>query len=219
VLLMAFVKRTEPTPDATGDLALTAQDRRNGTRDIEGLLLQLQQPDSDARRWAALDLAGEPSAVSALAARLAVEPSRPARDAIVTALVETGGESAATELAKHLHSEDAAVRNAAVGALALLPATAELVPGLLDDDDPDVRVLCVMVLASLRDPRVPGWLLDVIEHDEDANVCGCAVDVLAEVGEAEICDALAALPGRFPDDPFLPVAVRVTIARLGGVIS
>ena len=216
---MAIVKRTAPTPDATVDAAPIAPDRRSGTRDVEGLLLQLRKPDSDARRWAALDLAGEPAAVSALAARLAVEPSRPARDAIVTALVETGGDSVAKALAAHLHSEDAAVRNAAVGALALVPATAELVPSLLDDDDPDVRVLCVMVLASLRDPRVPGWLLGVIEHDEDANVCGCAVDVLAEVGEADVCDALTALPGRFPDDPFLPVAVRATIGRLGGVIS
>jgi len=216
---MAIVKRTTPTPDATTDAAQIAQDRRSGTRDIDGLLLQLQKPDSDARRWAALDLGGEPAAVSALAARLAFEPSRPVRDAIVTALVETGGEPVARALAAHLHSEDAAVRNAAVGALALIPATAELVPSLLDDDDPDVRVLCVMVLASLHDPRVPGWLLGVIEHDEDANVCGCAVDVLSEVGEADMCDALAALPGRFPDDPFLPVAVRATVVRLGGVIS
>lgn len=212
---MGFVKRTAPTPDGALDMAASSGDRREGSRDLPGLLTQLQHPNSDSRRWAALDLAGEPAAVSALAAQLACERSRPARDAIVTALVETGGEPVASALSAHLHSEDAAVRNAAVGALALVPDTADLVPGLLADDDPDIRVLCVMVLASLHDPRVPGWLLGVIEHDEDANVCGCAVDVLAEVGEAEICDALVALPERFPDDPFLPVAVRATIARLG----
>jgi HEAT repeat protein len=106
------------------------------------------------------------------------------------------------------------LRNSAVEALALVPETADLVPELLVDPDPDVRVLCLMVLASLRDPRVPGWLLEVVEHDRDANVCGCAVDVLAEVGDLGNHDALKALPARFPDDPFLPFAVQSAIERL-----
>jgi HEAT repeat protein len=183
-------------------------------RDLPGLLATLDDNAADARRWAALDLAGEQAAVTALADRLGREPSRPVRDAIVTALVQTGGTLVATELVKHLGSEDAAVRNAAVRGLGLVDATADLVPSLLADRDSDVRVLCVMVLAALRDPRVPGWLLGVIEHDQDANVCGCAVDVLAEVGEADMCDALTTLPSRFPNDPFLPFAVQCAIDHL-----
>jgi HEAT repeat protein len=183
-------------------------------RDLAGLLATLGDEAADARRWAALDLAGEQAAVTALADRLGREPSRPVRDAIVTALAQTGGALVAAELAKHLRSDDAAVRTTAVRGLGLVEATAALVPALLADFDSDVRVLCVMVLASLRDPRVPGWLLGVIEHDEDANVCGCAVDVLAEVGEADMCDALTTLPSRFPNDPFLPFAVQCAIDHL-----
>jgi len=209
---MGLVKRP-------GAAAPSEEDRRETPRDLGGLLAALEQPASEVRRRAALDLSGEPAAVAGLAARLACDPSRAVREAIVTALVETGGDPVARALAAHLRSDDAAVRAAAVEALAELPATAPLVPELLADPDPDVRVLCVMVLASLHDPRVPTWLLEVIERDEDANVCGCAVDVLAEVGEPGMRDALHALPARFPADPFLPFAVHVAVERLCGPAS
>lgn len=209
---MALVKRAQAAPQEGAD-------RRNRERDVPGLLAALEHTDPDVRRWAALDLAGKPEATEALSARLATEESRAARDAIVTALVQTGGEPVARALVPHLRSEDAAVRNAAVGALALIEATAMVVPELLADPDPDVRVLCVMVLASLHDPRVPDWLLSVIEGDDHANVCGCAVDVLAEVGEPGMCDALEALPARFPSDPFLPFAVDLAVKRLSQVGS
>ena len=213
---MALVKRTDVVPEVDG-----STDRREHGRDVDSLIAALANldSDSDARRWAALDLAGKPEAVAALGAALAQEGSRAVRDAIVTALVQTGGEPAARALAPHLRSEDAAVRNAAVEALALVPETAILVPDLLVDSDPDVRVLCLMVLASLRDPRVPDWLLEVVANDRDANVCGCAVDVLAEVGDLGNHDALEALPARFPADPFLPFAVRSAIERLSQAAS
>jgi HEAT repeat protein len=117
-------------------------------RDLAGLLATLGDEAADARRWAALDLAGEQAAVTALADRLGREPSRPVRDAIVTALAQTGGALVAAELAKHLRSDDAAVRTTAVRGLGLVEATAALVPALLADFDSDVRVLCVMVLAA-----------------------------------------------------------------------
>jgi HEAT repeat protein len=214
---MGLVKKTGP--DALRAVPDDAVDPREHPRDLAGLLAALESASSDTRRWAAMDLAGEPAAISALAARLAHEPSRAVRDAIVVALVETGGEDVARALVPHLRSEQAIVRNAAVGALAGLAATGELVSDLLVDPDADVRVLCVMVLATLPDPRVPEWLRQVIEHDDDANVCGCAVDVLAELAEPELRDALEALPARFPDDPFLSFAVKLAIDRLSGAGS
>jgi HEAT repeat protein len=204
--------------DAGSDPATPAPDRgerRALPRDLPGLIAALERPSDETRRRAALDLAGSPEAVAVLAAHLAVEPSRAVREAIVVALVETGGETVAHSLVPHLRSENAAVRNLAVGALAQLEATAALVPDLLADADVDVRVMCVTMLASLHDQRVPGWLRQVIERDQDANVCGVAVDVLAEVAGPDMSDALEALPARFPDDPFLAFAVQLALARLG----
>jgi HEAT repeat protein len=208
---MALVKRADPVPGTPPD-----EDRRDTPRDLFSLVAALSLPTSEGRRRAALDLAGEPAAVTTLAERLAIEPSRPVREAIITALVETGGETVARALAPHLRSELATVRNAAVEGLSQVAATALVVPELLTDADPDVRVLCVMVLASLHDEHVPDWLLAVVEHDTNANVCACAVDVLAEVGDDSMRDVLLALPPRFPEDPFLPFAVQIAVERITG---
>ena len=204
---MGLVKRTVQEPEPT-------EDRRSAERDVAGLIGQLDAPEADVRRWAAIDLAAEPAAADALADRLEVERSKAVRDALVTALVQIGTPAVARRLAVHLGAEDAGLRNAAVEALAEMPATAEVVPELLADPVHDVRVLTVMVLAALRDPRVPGWLLEVATSDPHPNVCGAAVDALAEAGDAEMRPALEAVPARFPEDPFLPFAVRATVERL-----
>lgn len=212
---MGLVKRAAV---AAADIDTDVAERRAAGRDVPGLIATLVAPgaDADARRWAALDLAGEPEAVHALCAAVAAEGSRAARDAMLTALVETGGEDVVRALVVHLRSAGAELRNAVVEALAQIEATALVVPELLADPDPDVRILTVMALASLRSPLVPSWLLSVVREDEHANVCGAALGELAEVGDASMLAAVETLPARFPQDPFIAFAARSVAERLAG---
>ena len=181
----------------------------------EELIAALGDPGGDARRRAALRLAGVPEARAALLARVGVERDAAVRDALLTSLVPDADGDAARALAAHLRSEDAALRNAVVETLAQIPATAEIVPTLLGDPDPDVRVLCVMTLTALRHPGVPAWLLHAALHDAHPNVVGAAVGELAELGGPEASEHLDAIAARFPEDPFIAFVVDGLRARAG----
>jgi HEAT repeat protein len=190
-------------------------ERRARARGREGLAEALHDPDPDVRRWAATDLAGVAGAVPLLAARVGAEPDGVVLRAVLTSLVAAGDEGAARALAPHIRCDDAALRNAVVEAMARMPGTRALVPELLADPDHDVRGLTVSMLAAMRAPQVPGWLLAVIRDDPHPNVCGIAVDELAEVGDPSMVPDLEALCRRFPGDAFLRFAVDVAVGRLG----
>lgn len=188
--------------------------RRAAPRDRAGLIAGLRHPSPDARRRAALDLAGDSAAVAPLAARLADEPDHAAREAVLSTLTGIGGRAVVDALVPYLRCEDAAIRNAAVDCLGQIPACADAVPLLLCDPDADVRVLTVMVLSSLRDPRVPAWLLDAVACDPDPNVCGAAIGELTEVGDETACAVIETAVARFPGDPFVAFAARTFAARV-----
>ena len=207
---MGLVRRTVEVPQDV--------ERRAAPRDRAGLIRRLHDPSADVRRWAALDLAAATvagaDAVIALAARLAQEHDQAVREALLSTLAEIGGAAVVDALVPYLRWEDAGVRNAVVECLGQIPACADVVPLLLADADADVRVLTVMVLASLRDPRVPGWLLDAVACDPDPNVCGAAIGELTEVGDETASAAIEAAAGRFPGDPFVAFAARTFAARV-----
>jgi len=205
---MGLVKRVGA---ASADL-----DRRSRARDVAGLMAGLADDDADVRRWSALDLAHHPEATGALVGRLEVEADRAVRDAVLTTLAGFDSLEAAAGLAPHLRSEDAALRTAVVSALAGMPTAApSVVPALLDDADPDVRILTVMVLGQLRAQQVPGWLLEVLRTDEHPNVCAAALAELAELVEPSMAGVVAAVAARFPDDPFLAFTADALLDRLG----
>lgn len=195
---------------------LHAVQPREHERDAQGLLAQLHEADATRRRWAARDLVQHPSTAAALCARLGEEGDAQVREALFTSLVRIGGAVAAAGLVPLLRSEDAALRNGAIEALAQLPQdVAPHVDALLGDADPDVRIFAVNLLGALAHPRVPAWVVQVLQHEREPNVVGAALEVAVEAAGAEALPALRALPARFPGDPFIGFAAQLALQRVG----
>jgi HEAT repeat protein len=174
---------------------------RSGTTEVE-------------RREAALDLAAIPETADALGAALTAEPAARVREAIITALLGIGTPAAATVLAGVLGSEDTALRNDAVEALRELgPATMAPIERLLDSPVADIRMFAVSVLNGLRHSHAAMLLQHVLETDQEINVGLAAVEVLVEVGGPESLPALQAFAARFPDEPFVRMAVDLACRR------
>ena len=204
---MAFIKQS--TPPAVGN------DERGHDRASASLLIQLTDVDPAVRRWAARDLLQYPTATAALVARLQCEDNLSVREVILTSLTRLGGEIAVAGLMECLRSEDAHMRNEAIEAMKALPdEVAPIMNGLLNDTDPDVRIMAVNILESLRHEKVEEWLINVIDNDSVVNVCGTAVDLLGEVGSAAAHDALARLKLRFADEPYIQFAANLALKRI-----
>lgn len=180
------------------------------------LVTALRASDPAARRAAAMQLGGVARATRALARRVGEEMDGTAREAMLTALLATNTAEAVDGLIGYLRSEDAALRSAVADVLAAMSSTAVVVPGLLDDPDPDVRILTIMAVAALPAPEVPEWLRAVATTDPHANVVGAAINELAEVGTPAMAADVRAAARRFPDDPFLAFACDLVARRLSG---
>jgi HEAT repeat protein len=205
---MAFIK-SNPTAPAAHD------ERRRAPRDFAGLVAELDDEDPLARRWAARDLVSHPQASAALVARLRIETDVAVQEFILTSLTQLGDETAVAGLIDCLRSEEAQLRNAAIEAMKALPnEVAPIMSDLLRDADPDVRILAVNVLESLRHPKVEQWLIEVIDRDLMVNVCGSAVDLLGEVGSQAARDALGRLKVRYEAEPYIQFAVDLALKRI-----
>jgi HEAT repeat protein len=103
-----------------------------------------------------------------------------------------------------------------VEALAEMPdSTGEVMEELLRDEDSDVRIMAVMVLASVAHPRVPDWLAHVLQHEEHPNVVLNALDVLADRGTAEQLPHLAGVKQRFRSTSMVLFALDAAQAAMG----
>ena len=204
---MVFIKKNS-TP-AIGS------DERIQDRDLSGLVKQLADADPSVRRWAARDLLQHPNSTAALVARLPCEADISVREVILTSLARLGGDIAVAGLVECLRSEDAHMRNEAIEAMKALPdEVAPIMSGLLVDADPDVRIMAVNILESLRHQKVEEWLINVIDTDPVVNVCGTAVDLLGEVGSTAAHDALKRLKQRFADEPYIQFAANLALKRI-----
>jgi HEAT repeat protein len=194
------------------------QDQRKRVRDCTSLELQLSDPSSAARRWAARDLVSCPEATGALVLQLQQEDDSSVREIILTTLTQLGDELAVASLVGYLRSEDVALRNEAIEAMKLLPdEVAPIMGKLLQDPDPDVRISAVNILESLRHRQVEEWLTKVIEEDPHVNVCATAVDLLGEVGTTSAQVALEKLKTRFPDEPYISFAADLALKRIHSI--
>jgi HEAT repeat protein len=187
--------------------------------DAATLRRQLGALDPVRRRAAAQALAGDPDAVPLLAAALEDEREQPVRSALLGALAAIGSEDAVCALADCLRSEDAWLRNAAIELLRGAPVQAArvmegLMANLLVDPQRDVRILAIGILDTLRHERVEDWLLQLIEVDDDPNVCGAALDVLAQVGGEAAYGPVERLLARFEGEPFIGFAGKLLLGRL-----
>jgi HEAT repeat protein len=181
------------------------------------LMAQLDDPEPDCRREAALGLDTVAEAVPALLDRVGAETEPAVRDAVLTTLAAHDSPAVAEGLAEHLASDDAGLRTAVAEALAAMPRSVpELVPRLIADPDHDVRVMTTMVLADLPHPGALTWLAAMITEDPHPNVVTSAIDALLPAAGPEHAALLRAAQQRFPDDPFLRFTVEAALPRLAG---
>jgi HEAT repeat protein len=201
---MPFVKRGVTSPPT-----IQPQD------ELASQIAALGNPDADARWSAARALGGRADAVPALAAALAAEQVARVREAIMTALMRVGDEASVSALLPYLRSQDAGQRAAAIEALQALPdAIMPFMAALLADKDSDVRILATELARNMPAADATAVLCRLLEHERHPNVCGAAVEVLAEVGTRDALPALKSCAERFAGTPFLPFAVSVAIGRI-----
>lgn len=176
----------------------------------------LALPQAAQRRAAAEALGDWPEAAPLLLAALNTEPEQAVRSAMLDSLARIGSAEAVAGLADCLRSEEPWLRLSAIEVLRGLP---EKVPGVIEqllvDPERDVRILAIGILDSLRHERVEQWLLQLIDTDPDINVCGAAVDVLAEVGTGRARASVTRLLARFPDEPYIAFAAKLVLQRIG----
>lgn len=177
----------------------------------------LTSADTEARWNAARLLAKDPSSVAALGAALAVESEPRVREALFTSLAHIQTPEAVAAILPHIRSPDAAVRAGALDALGAIPQAAESeLPKLLADPDPDVRLLVCDIVRRLPGPVATRLLCNLLEREDQANVCGAAVEALSEVGDETALPVLAACAARFSAEPFLAFSIEVARRRMAG---
>jgi HEAT repeat protein len=171
---------------------------------------------SAEERWSAARAAADaPSGARILGEALLGEKDIRVREAIFTSLVRIGSEEAIDAIVPHLRSDDPNLRTGALDALRAMPkAVTPRIGRLLRDSDPDVRVLACDLARTMPAVDANSILCELLESERSANVCGAAVDVLAETGTQDCLAALNRCAARFPDDPFLAFSVKVARERI-----
>jgi HEAT repeat protein len=176
---------------------------------------QLRTGGPDERRSAARALADSPDGTNTLRDALKTETDPRVREAIFTSLVRIGGQESVDAVVPFIRSDDARLRTGALDALrAMIGAVAPMLPALLSDPDPDVRLLACDLTRELPSAEATELLCGVLAGEAEANVCAAAVDVLLEIGEAEALPFLEACAARFGDDGFLTFAVTTAMERI-----
>lgn len=172
---------------------------------------------SDEARWTAARVAHSlPHGLRLLTAALAQETVPRVREALFTGLARIGTPDSAAVVLRYLRSDEAGLRTGALDALRAMPdAAAVHLPDLLRDADADVRLLACELARGMADAEANRLLGDLLTREPAANVCGAAIEVLAETGDAASVPVLQGCASRFPDDPFLAFAVQMACDRIG----
>lgn len=185
-------------------------------RSKEELLEQLGDAQAQERRWAARDLAEYADTMPVLCDCLETERDEAVRAAILTTLLRQRSPEIAERLSGLLSSEDAALRSAVMDILTEMPEQLDpLVDPLLHQDDPDLRIMVVTVVSRLAHPRVPVWLLNVVQHDAHPNVVAAALEGLGECGTMEMIALIRAVTTRFPGNSYLAFAADAAVRLIG----
>ena len=147
---------------------------------LENLIAQLSHDDETERSNAAEDLgyANSVEAILPLMERLAAEPSRKVRETIFQALGRFDSPAVPILVAALLESEDAFLRNQAIGLLQHKGAAA--VPALLarmNDADPDIRKFVLDAAAGIASQAVDP-IYEAAIRDRDPNVVIATLEYL-----------------------------------------
>lgn len=176
---------------------------------------RLASEDPRDRREAALILSGDAGAARALADALLREQDQPARQALLAALIAVDDPVVVTTFTDMLRTDNATHRSEAVTALQQRPAvSADVIAGLLDETDADLRIMAVDLIRMLPDSDAPSWLRRLLATETHPNVVGVAVDRLSEIGGPDDLAALRDVKTRFADDPYLGFVTDMVIERI-----
>jgi HEAT repeat protein len=178
----------------------------------------LTEGDTDQRWMTARALGDAPEEVEALGRALSRETDGRVREAIFNSLMRIGGARAVDAVLPYLRSDDAGLRTGALDALTVLAgAAAPRLVELLDDRDPDVRLLACEVVRELPAPQATAMICELLEDEEQVNVCGAAIECLAEIAGPEAIPVLTRCAARFAQEPFLLFAIGAAASRIGSV--
>lgn len=154
----------------------------------------------------------------ALAQRLIDEPDLARRARHLGALVALASSEAVAALAGLLANADPAVRaNGVEGLRRITPALARpALAALLADPTPDIRIRALDAIDRVPDAEAEGWLTTLVAAERDENVCGAALDLLAEMGTPAALPAIRAARMRFASTPFIAFAADLAITQIAG---
>jgi HEAT repeat protein len=134
---------------------------------------------------------------------------------MLTSLARINSAASIEAILALLRSDDASFRTGALDTLrAMGSAMRGHLPRLLSDADGDVRVLSCEIARGLPGPEATRVLCDLLARESEVNVCGAAIEILAEVGEAEALPVLAECATRFRDTPFVAFAIKIATDRI-----
>jgi HEAT repeat protein len=175
----------------------------------------LRTGTADERRSAARALGAEQDGTKTLGEALNTETDPRVREAIFTSLIRLGGKESVDAVVPFLRVDDANLRMGALDALRAMIGTArQILPLLLTDPDPDIRLLSCDLLRELPSPDATRLLCDVLAREPEPNVCAAAVDVLADIGDADALPFLRNCAARFGEATFLTFAVKIAMERI-----
>jgi HEAT repeat protein len=176
---------------------------------------------NDDERWAAARAAAEiPGSVPALEDALLREQSRAVRAALFSSLARIASPQSVEAVLPLLRSDDASLRTEAFDALAAMKDVAwPYVSTLLRDPVVDVRILACGLMRDMPREIAGALCCEVLDAEEEPNVCAAVVDVLAEIGEPSALPALARCATRFDASPFLAFSVQLAIDRIRSQVS
>jgi HEAT repeat protein len=183
--------------------------------DPDSAAAMLLSDDSDQRWTAARTMGSMPAAVGALGAALQCERDTRVREAIFTSLTRIGTRESVDAVLPLVRSDDANKRSGALDALrAMIGAVRPLLPDLLIDADPDMRLLMCDLVREVPAEEATRLLCAVLECEQELNVCAAAVDVLGDIGETTAIPSLVRCAARFGGDPFVAFAVQLATERI-----
>ena len=187
---------------------------------VQTLIANLALEDEADRSDAAEDLgyAGAAEAITPLVERLAVEPSRKVRETIFLALERIDLPEVLSRVAALLDSDDAFLRNQAIGLLQRKgAAAAPVLLARMHDADPDVRKFVLDTAAGISSPDVEP-IYEAAMRDQDINVLIAALEY---VGEQRISRFKSAVEEIFlkATEPMLVCAAFATLLQIGDVAS
>jgi len=199
---MPLIRKARDTVTvAPSDLLTITEMFENGTADERWLAARSAYDITDSAK--------------VLGEALARESDVRVREAIFTSLARISTAECVELVLPFLRSDDAHLRTGSLDALrAMKVVIAPYLQRLLEDSDPDVRLLACELARSLPADEATRRLCALLDSEHEPNVCGAAVEVLAEIGGAEALPVLARCEERFRAIPFLAFSIKLVADRI-----